>query len=808
MISILNREKLKKNYWIYILAISILIIPNLAQAAAFDAFIGRMIAYIIYFLMIFPLGLVLKLELWILPLIAEYNNFINVQGVIDGWTILRDLSNMLFIIVFLVIAFATILKIRSYGYEALLKKFLIVAILINFSRTIVGFVIDIFQIIMLTFVAAIKDIAAGNVVTGLGIGNWDQFSNTIEQQSNFLTVVAAALLLAIMMLITVIVIGMFIVALTVRIVQIWIYVVLSPLAFFAYTFPAGQKYFNDWVSKLGKTLLVGPVIAFFLWFSFTMMSSNLGSGFGEGNLEEVELTGLTTAANPGQMINFIIGISLLIASLKMAQELGAAGASVATGLVDKAKSSAKRVAWSGKSGEGGIKGGLSRIRSGAAGGTVDLGSKIAGIGMVQKLAKTKAVKYSGLGMVGKAVGAGAQRVSMRAAGKERLRVGRKAAYVTKKAEEAGIDKSEMASYLDKGAGIPLGTGVATRTARAKSLAERGQFPSDDDAIRSAADLRKAGDIGSLNKIQDKRADAFDPKVYDGNEEKARTAAQDVIKDKGVKTFDNWQKDSIIDKNGQPTQGAQIIAEEMLSDPSISAADITKSLGNLNAPIAKALKKTFASIDVGKSKPLKDNGKIDRESRAGKKAILGLNSGDKDQTNEAYQALRPQAPPKLAPNATPKQTKEHKNKEKRYKKYKDDPTTFNKSLAKEVDKKTLKKMPKNSPTFLAAVNGMPSGEIPSLVKDMEIKDVRIVVEQQVKAGKIEDMILSPVTRPGVTKEQKNRPENIERLKGVTVPSAAEDAAKEMSEAAKEMSKAAKEIGKTSKGGGEKKKTNKI
>ena len=128
--------------------------------------------------------------------------------------------------------------------------------------------------------------------------------------------------------------------------------------------------------------------------------------------------------------------------------------------------------------------------------------------------------------------------------------------------------------------------------------------------------------------------------------------------------------------------------------------------------------------------------------------------------------------------------------------------------KEVDKKTLKKMPKNSPTFLAAVNGMPSGEIPSLVKDMEIKDVRIVVEQQVKAGNIEDMILSPVTRPGVTKEQKNRPENIERLKGVTVPSAAEDAAKEMSEAAKEMSKAAKEIGKTSKGGGEKKKTNKI
>jgi len=48
----------------------------------------------------------LRLELWALPKIASYNNFTREQGVIDGWTVVRDLTNTFFIVILLVIAFA------------------------------------------------------------------------------------------------------------------------------------------------------------------------------------------------------------------------------------------------------------------------------------------------------------------------------------------------------------------------------------------------------------------------------------------------------------------------------------------------------------------------------------------------------------------------------------------------------------------------------------------------------------------------------------------------------------------------------
>jgi len=60
---------------------------------------------------------------------------------------------MSFILILLIIAFATILRQESYS-KKLLPKLLIMAVLINFSRTIFGLLIDFSQVIMLTFVNA------------------------------------------------------------------------------------------------------------------------------------------------------------------------------------------------------------------------------------------------------------------------------------------------------------------------------------------------------------------------------------------------------------------------------------------------------------------------------------------------------------------------------------------------------------------------------------------------------------------------------------------------------------------------------
>lgn len=68
-----------------------------------------------------------------------------------GLEITTSLVNMLFILVLVFIALATILRLESYGLKKLLPKFLIILLLINFVPVIAGGVIDIANVITDSF---------------------------------------------------------------------------------------------------------------------------------------------------------------------------------------------------------------------------------------------------------------------------------------------------------------------------------------------------------------------------------------------------------------------------------------------------------------------------------------------------------------------------------------------------------------------------------------------------------------------------------------------------------------------------------
>ncbi|HBH46986.1 MAG TPA: hypothetical protein DDX47_06550, partial [Candidatus Jacksonbacteria bacterium] len=72
------------------------------------------------------------------------------EAVDKTWQIVRDLSNLFFIIVLMAIAFSTMLKLEAYKWQRLLPKLLMVAILINFSKTIAFMILDIGQVLMMT----------------------------------------------------------------------------------------------------------------------------------------------------------------------------------------------------------------------------------------------------------------------------------------------------------------------------------------------------------------------------------------------------------------------------------------------------------------------------------------------------------------------------------------------------------------------------------------------------------------------------------------------------------------------------------
>ena len=284
-----------------------------------------------------PFYFALELEVFLLPLVASYNNFVNEAGVIVGWVALRDLVNMFFILIILVIAFATIINVSSYGYRQLLSRLIIVAILINFSRTIVGFVIDMAQVVMLTFVFAIRDVAAGNIMVSLGLHKITEAGTNLDTGTYIIALILGAAMLAI----AVVVVGVIIVMLTMRIVHLWIALVLSPVAFFAFIFPSAKKFYVKWSQDLGKNLISGPILAFFLWLAFTITGrGDISASFGQEQnqtsyirsayAQEIpDINAPSNALSVSNVLNYLVAVALLVGGVQMAAASGAAGASFA-----------------------------------------------------------------------------------------------------------------------------------------------------------------------------------------------------------------------------------------------------------------------------------------------------------------------------------------------------------------------------------------------------------------------------------------------------------------------------------------------
>src|SRR3989344_4785482 len=106
--------------------------------------------------------------LWILSkllfALVRYNSFATAPAVQIGWTIVRDVANMFFVVILLAVAIVTILRVESYNFKKLLPKVILMAILVNFSRLICALIIDVAQVVMLTFVAGFDAVASKGLV--------------------------------------------------------------------------------------------------------------------------------------------------------------------------------------------------------------------------------------------------------------------------------------------------------------------------------------------------------------------------------------------------------------------------------------------------------------------------------------------------------------------------------------------------------------------------------------------------------------------------------------------------------------------
>lgn len=317
----------------------------------------------------------IKLTIFILKFVIEvagYNGYIDSPAVIVGWVMVRDVVNMFFVVILLVIAFGTILGLQSYEWSKLLMKLLLAAVLVNFSRIIAGVVIDVTQVVMITFINGVAATAGGNLINMFNLQGMAKLTSGTELTggSKFLASVAALTFSGMMMM----TMAVYLFMLMARMVMLWILIVLSPLAFVLKVLPQTEKFGTDWWKEFSGNAIGGPVIAFFLWLAFVTAGSGTiyndieansavppGSKLSAptamseaGQIGTTATTGITDIMSWASMANFFIAIGMLLAGAKTAQSLGAAGAGAMSKVGDFGKkiamvaSGARAGMWAGR----------------------------------------------------------------------------------------------------------------------------------------------------------------------------------------------------------------------------------------------------------------------------------------------------------------------------------------------------------------------------------------------------------------------------------------------------------------------------
>jgi hypothetical protein len=306
--------------------------------ASFIGTIIQLLTTLIYWLFAFVVAPLIEAVLSIHP----YQD-VFVQVIYPGWLILRNLSNILFIVVLLIIGLATLFQVEKYNYKHLLVKVLIAAVMVNFSLVIGQSVLGIADTVQNQFLPD-----RGNVVRALGfelmvrpIQNMQLNDGSTSGGFSNLTYPFFLFALALGAFFSFVAILVFLV---VRIVGLWVLLMVSPVAYVARILPSTEKYAEMWWNKFLAYAFITPIFAFFLNIAALFANSHVlsqgstlydASAFSSGVANFVYLTA-----------SHITTLVFLMAGLTFAGSTGVVGAKAMTDFVKKGMS--KPFTWSAK----------------------------------------------------------------------------------------------------------------------------------------------------------------------------------------------------------------------------------------------------------------------------------------------------------------------------------------------------------------------------------------------------------------------------------------------------------------------------
>ncbi len=509
----------------------------------------------------------------------------------NAWKMVRDVCNMAFIFILVYAAIQQILGIGK-GIKELIVRIIVVAVLINFSLFFTKFVIDISNILAMMFYDAIVPGAMSRTLTfGLSealmapLNLQTMFSDIgiLQGKRIFIAHVMGTVFVLVATFVFFSIALMFII----RFVVLMLVLVLSPIAFIASILPQAEKYQKQWLDALLGQAFFAPIYFMITWIVIILSRGVLnaaGPGAGEWSFGRL-FNGITSssgavAASPsdiGIVVNFLVLITLMVASLTIAKEWANRAGPGVSKLTNWATGFAGGATL-------GVAGWASRNTIGrgadAMANNQDLKDKAAAGSLRAKLQLAAARKVAGSSMDFRATGIGGGIAGMTGAGK----AGGKGGFTDYKKKKAE-DEAKYAASLAPGDEV---TDMAEQELKRlkesqpeifeqERLARREELRAELRILRDQRNdetdpVKKAEYQSRLNETQDKFDQTEDAESY--QKFKVRLTQNKVNKLKGVKPDEvNKQHKAIEAERTKVIQSDENIKKEKELEEKI--AEVTK-----------------------------------------------------------------------------------------------------------------------------------------------------------------------------------------------------------------------------------------
>ena len=285
-------------------------------------------------------GIVLNLV--VVRTIFQFSSLIgNSPGLLIAWGLLRDISNMILLFGFVYIGISTILGLSTYTVQKTLPQLLIFAVLLNFSLFAAEAVIDSSNLLSSVMYSqantgtclssnwsslgsptqsdadcAVNYGIAGHIMQSTGLSSVFASNAAGSGAQEGLTLVGLAIFAVIG---TVVIIAMAIMF-AIRAIVLTFIMVTAPIGFAGMAIPQLRTYADRWWKALIQQSFFAPVMLLLVFVSLKVTDSfgrngSLGAALGNSNTNSVSV-----------IFIFIIVCGFLLASLKIASDMGAVGA--------------------------------------------------------------------------------------------------------------------------------------------------------------------------------------------------------------------------------------------------------------------------------------------------------------------------------------------------------------------------------------------------------------------------------------------------------------------------------------------------